>query len=143
MIWQATSTWPLHKMSYARGFGAFSGDRGDRQREAPERQEKTWRQLEEAQDIFNQAYIVDQKNDGSGTVSRHRLVPGPALFRHFRDSAQREGRKRSPRHGLDGKRKKKSKAMPKTSKKNPKAAKAPTADKIAEMASRGEVFHTL
>ena len=28
--------------------------------------------------------------------------------------------------------------MPKTSKKNPKTAKAPTADEIAEMASRGE-----
>jgi uncharacterized DUF497 family protein len=36
--------------------------------------------LKEAQDIFDQAYIVDQKND--------EREPRPALFRHFRDSAR-------------------------------------------------------
>src|SRR6266700_2908711 len=35
-------------------------------------------------------------------------------------------------------RKKKSKAMPRTSRKDPATAKTPTADEIAEMASRGE-----
>src|SRR2546430_10412294 len=93
--------------------------------------------LKEAQDIFDQAYIVDQKNDNPEQFraigwSRGRLCSVIFEIRHdaraYTITSSRFGRQRE----------KKSKAMPKTSRKNPTTTKTPTADDIAEMASSGE-----
>ncbi len=57
--------------------------------------EKSWHvrrkhgiSLEEAQAVFDQAYIVDQKSDNPEQVPGHRMVWRPPLFRYLRDPAR-------------------------------------------------------
>jgi uncharacterized DUF497 family protein len=39
--------------------------------------------LKETQEIFDQVYLIDQKNDDPEQFSRDRLVPWSPLFRDF------------------------------------------------------------
>ena len=47
--------------------------------------------LEEAQEIFDQVYLVYQNERRSGTVSCDRLVPGPPLLCYVRDQTSLRG----------------------------------------------------
>ena len=49
-------------------------------RKSRETKEKHGVSLKEAQEIFDQVYLVDQKNDDPGSVPRNRMVPWPSLL---------------------------------------------------------------
>jgi hypothetical protein len=93
--------------------------------------------LKEAQDIF------DQRTSSTRRMTiRNNFAPsvGPVVgaVPSFSRFGTMPGANTITSSRLGRQRRKKSKAMPKTSRKNPTTAKTPTADEIAEMASRGE-----